>query len=61
MDQRHTTEREGNIGVLRALLCFSERYETSLRVEDSCPAKGMLSVYQNALRDAISCMERDGD
>ena len=58
MNQRHTSEREGNIAVLRGLLCFSERYGTSLRTDDSCPAKGMLSVYQNALRDAISCMER---
>lgn len=52
------TEREGNIAVLRGLLCFAERYGTTLPEGESCPAKGMLSVYQNALRDAINCMER---
>lgn len=58
MKQTPASEREGNIAVLRGLLCFAERYETSLHAGEACPAKGMLSVYQNALRDAIDCMER---
>ena len=58
MQQTPANEREGNIAVLRGLLCFAERYETTLHAGEACKAKGMLSVYQNALRDAIDCMER---